>query len=122
MLVTTGTAAVNGKLQIVLVDAAGKTLYYHTPDRVGHVTCTNATECADNWPPLELPTRDAQVVGGARVAGMFGTVPSVSGGLQVTYNGWPLYRFANDAKEGDAAGHGWNGQWFVAIPRLAAAS
>lgn len=118
VLVTTGNAAVGGKPEIVLVDAAGKTLYYHTTDRVGHVTCTNATECADNWPPLKLPNQSARIVGGTRVAGTFGTVPSPSGGQQVTFNGWPLYRFVNDAREGDAAGQGWNGQWFVATPTL----
>lgn len=122
VLVTTGTAAVGGKPEIVLVDAAGKTLYYHTTDRVGHVTCTDATECADNWPPLKLPSNNARIVGGTRVAGTFGTVPSPSGGQQVTFNGWPLYRFVNDAKEGDAAGQGWNGQWFVATPTVGSPS
>ena len=64
MLVTSGTAAVGGKLEIVLVGASGKTLYYHTPDRVGLVTCIDATECADNWPPLKLPSKSLQGGGG----------------------------------------------------------
>ena len=122
VLVTTGAAAVDGKPEIVLVDAAGKTLYYHTTDRVGRVTCTDATECADNWPPLKLPSKNARIVGGTRVAGTLGTVPSPTGGQQVTFNGWPLYRFVNDAKEGDAGGHGWNRQWFVATPTLGSPS
>ncbi|MBO0769257.1 MAG: hypothetical protein J2O48_11300 [Solirubrobacterales bacterium] len=122
VLVTTGTAAVGGKAEMILVDADGRTLYYHTTDHAGRVSCTAATECADNWPPLKLPSKNSRVVGGTRVAGTLGTVPSPSGGQQVTYEGWPLYRFVNDIKEGDTRGHGWNGQWFVATPNLAPAS
>lgn len=123
VLVTTATADVGGTLEIVLTDANGRTLYYHTPDRVGQVNCTDATECADNWPPLKLPSKNARVLGGQRVAGTFGTVPSPGGGSQVTYNGWPLYRFVNDVNEGDARGQGLgNQQWFVATPTLASAT
>lgn len=65
----------------------------------GRVSCTAATECADNWPPLKLPSKNSRVVGGTRVAGTLRTVPSPSGGQQVTYDGWPLYRFVTTSRK-----------------------
>ena len=35
---------------------------------------------------------------------------------QVTYNGLPLYYFANDKAPGDTKGQGVGGVWFVAAP------
>ncbi|MDH5372750.1 MAG: hypothetical protein OEX97_07385, partial [Acidimicrobiia bacterium] len=31
----------------------------------------------------------------------------------VTYNGWPLYYFANDSAPGDINGQGLNDVWYV---------
>jgi predicted lipoprotein with Yx(FWY)xxD motif len=38
----------------------------------------------------------------------------------VTFNGWPLYTFANDKAPGQVNGQGVGGVWFVATPSLAA--
>ena len=46
-------------------------------------------------------------------AAAFGTADRTDGGTQVTFNGWPLYTFANDAAAGDTNGQGLNDVWFV---------
>jgi predicted lipoprotein with Yx(FWY)xxD motif len=42
-----------------------------------------------------------------------GSVARTDGSEQVTYNGWPLYYFANDAAPGDTNGQGVNEVWYV---------
>jgi predicted lipoprotein with Yx(FWY)xxD motif len=48
---------------------------------------------------------------------LVGTVERPDGSQQVTLAGWPLYRYANDAKPGDILGQGAGGSWFVATPQ-----
>ena len=38
------------------------------------------------------------------------------GSLQLTLDGWPLYRYAGDTAAGDTTGEGVGGVWFVARP------
>jgi hypothetical protein len=38
----------------------------------------------------------------------------------VTYDGWPLYYFAQDAAPGDVNGQGLNDKWYVVDPAGAA--
>ena len=48
-----------------------------------------------------------------------GTTTRTDGSSQVTYNGHPLYYFANDKAAGDARGQGINrfgGGWYVVDP------
>lgn len=92
-----------------LVDRAGMTLYLFTPDEQGASTCVDA--CADNWPPL-LADGDVAVAEGLD-AELVGSVERTDGALQVTYRGWPLYAFVNDASAGDANGQGVNDVWYV---------
>ena len=40
----------------------------------------------------------------------------ISGSLQVTYNGWPLYRFQEDTTPGDMNGQGMENLWFLISP------
>jgi len=44
-LIKTTTATVNGKSQMILTNAQGKTLYYCTPDTATTAACTSS--CAD---------------------------------------------------------------------------
>lgn len=108
-----GTAAevtvASTSLGEVLVDGAGMTLYMFDPDEQGPSTCED--DCAAAWPPL--------VADGAPVAGdgvdseLLGTVERSDGSSQVTYDGWPLYYFAQDAAAGDVNGQGVNEVWWV---------
>lgn len=105
--VTVAAARVSG-VGSVLVDAKGKTLY--TLTNAGQaVPCTG--QCATFWPPLLVKTGSTPK-GGRGVTGL-GTVP---GGQQVTEKALPLYRFAGDAKAGQASGEGvssFGGIWHV---------
>jgi len=94
----------------ILVDGDGNTLYLFTPDEQGDSVCYDQCEAA--WPPLS-----ASVVAGDGVdAGLLGSAPRNDGTEQATYNGWPLYYFANDAVAGDVNGQGVNDVWYVLDP------
>jgi predicted lipoprotein with Yx(FWY)xxD motif len=89
----------------------GRTLYVLTKDSAGTSTCSGT--CATNWPPFTLGAGET-VKAGAGVTGTFATTTRADGTMQVTYQGAPLYYFANDAKAGDVNGQGIGGVWFVA--------
>jgi predicted lipoprotein with Yx(FWY)xxD motif len=104
----------NAKLGMIIANSKGMTLYYFTPDKAGKPTCVGA--CAQYWPPA-LKSGSTQF-GKLSVSGKFGTVASSSGGRQITYNGWPLYRYSGDTKPGQTNGQGIQSVWFVATPKL----
>jgi predicted lipoprotein with Yx(FWY)xxD motif len=91
----------------ILVDGSGNTLYLFLPDDQGASTCYDA--CESNWPPLVGDVSAGDGVDGA----LLGTAARDDGSAQVTYNGWPLYYFANDAAPGDVNGEGINEVWYV---------
>ena len=49
-------------------------------------------------------------------ATLLGTITRDDGSTQVTYNGWPLYYFQDDAAPGDTNGQGLDGVWFLVSP------
>ena len=116
-LVKTASKTVAGKTETILVGDKNLTLYYFTPDKGGTVTCTGA--CAQNWPPLTLPSGVTAPTAEKSVTGKLATVANPAGGMQVTYNGWPLYYYYKDADESDTYGQGVGGKWFVATPDVA---
>ena len=99
------------KFGSVLVDGKGMTLYTLT-NGGKQVPCTG--QCATFWPPLLLPADTMTAMGASGVTGL-GTA-TAAGGLQVTENGAPLYRFSIDKVPGDAKGEGissFGGVWHV---------
>jgi predicted lipoprotein with Yx(FWY)xxD motif len=104
------TASV-GTVGTVLVDETGLTLYTLTSGGKP-VACTG--QCATFWPPLVLPAGTTSATGATGVTGL-GTA-SANGGMQVTSNGDPLYRFSKDTGPGVAMGEGlasFGGVWHV---------
>ncbi len=97
----------------ILVDADGMTLYIFTKDTPGESNCYD--QCAQNWPPLLVGEGESPTAGPG-VTGTLGVITRRDGTRQVTYNDMPLYRFAGDAKPGDANGQGVKGIWFVVHP------
>lgn len=94
----------------VLVDQAGMTLYMFDKDTQGSPsTCYD--QCASAWPPLL--TDGSPSAGTGADDGKLGTAERTDGTTQVTYDGWPLYYWAQDAKPGDVNGQGVNGVWWV---------
>jgi predicted lipoprotein with Yx(FWY)xxD motif len=98
-------SADKAKVGRVVVDAEGRTLYRFTAEAQGRPVCTGA--CLKTWPAAtvrdksDLPDHVATV---ERPDG---------GGLQLTYDGHPLYRYAGDHSADDANGEGVGGQWYV---------
>ncbi|MPZ52902.1 MAG: hypothetical protein GEU79_09260, partial [Acidimicrobiia bacterium] len=93
-----------------LTTADGWSLYLFTMDEQGESTCYD--DCEANWPPLT-----GEFTAGDGVdPELLGTVARDDGSEQVTYNGWPLYYFANDASAGDTNGQGANDVWFLVTP------
>jgi predicted lipoprotein with Yx(FWY)xxD motif len=103
----------NSKYGPILVDAKGLSLYTATLDTATKSACTG--DCLNLWPPLLLPAGQTQPVAGPGVTGL-GTLTRAEG-VQVTYNGKPLYTWVNDTKEGQVSGQGvvdTAGTWHVA--------
>ena len=71
-------------------------------------------ECATNWPPATVDGTSPRAAEG--VTAELGTLERDDGSLQLTLDGWPLYRYAGDAAAGDTTGEGVGGVWFVARP------
>jgi predicted lipoprotein with Yx(FWY)xxD motif len=97
----------------VLTDHTGRTLYAFTKDGKGQPSsCYD--DCEATWPPL---LSDGPLTAGAGVqASRLGVSARQDGTAQLTYNGWPLYRYAGDQAPGDFAGQGLHGAWFVVSP------
>lgn len=101
------------ELGSILVGPTGMTLYMFTNDEPGVSNCVD--DCAGNWPPLTVESEDA-IVSGVHLPGELGTIERADGSLQVTYNGWPLYYWAQDAERGDTTGEGRGEVWYTVAP------
>ena len=105
-------------LGAILVNGQGRTLYYFVPERGGRIVCTG--QCTNAWPPLFAA--NMAPTAGAALPGQLGIVARASS-EQVSYNNWPLYTFAGDARPDQTNGQGvfgFGGKWFVATPGLRA--
>jgi predicted lipoprotein with Yx(FWY)xxD motif len=109
----TVTVSNSADLGDFLVAPNGMTLYKFDNDAAGVSNC--ADQCAENWPPFTVGEND-RLVGGAGVMGELATIERADGGLQVTYNGMPLYYWAQDAAPGDTTGQGVGEVWWVVAP------
>lgn len=118
---TVSLASVSG-VGRVLVDSKGFALYSPAQEKGGTIRCTAG--CASIWVPL--------TVKGSPQAGSglnLGTVMRPDGKTQVTFDGKPLYRFAEDNSPKSVSGNGvsdnFGGKsftWHVASPGKTTAS
>jgi predicted lipoprotein with Yx(FWY)xxD motif len=93
-----------GTIGTVLVAGSnGMTVYTFTQDvkDSGKSNCTGS--CITTWPAVTV-AGGATPTAGSGVSGKLGTITRDDGKTQVTYNGLPLYFFANDHAPGDANG------------------
>jgi predicted lipoprotein with Yx(FWY)xxD motif len=105
-----------GKLGVILVNGAGRTLYMFVPDKQKKVTCKGS--CAVIWPYLKIKSGQKPTVGGAAKKSLLGTYKTAAG-IVVSYNRWPLYTYITDHKPGQATGQGVDnsgGLWYVLSP------
>jgi predicted lipoprotein with Yx(FWY)xxD motif len=89
----------------VLVDAGGHALYSPDQESGGKVLCTDA--CASIWIPVTLPA-GKQPTGSSDVSARLGLVRRPDGQEQVTFDGRPLYTFAEDGTAGEVTGNGFS--------------
>jgi predicted lipoprotein with Yx(FWY)xxD motif len=85
----------------VLVDRSGKALYTADQEKDGTIRCVGG--CLSIWLPLEA---SGTPTGSGDVTGKLATVKRPDGAMQVTYDGKPLYRFAEDSGPGTVGGDG----------------
>ena len=86
-----------------LVNSDGNTLYFADQENNGSIRCLDA--CTRFWMPLAVPA-GAELTAGAGVSGTLATVTRPDGTVQATYDGKPLYTFAEDSGPGHAEGNG----------------
>jgi predicted lipoprotein with Yx(FWY)xxD motif len=103
-------------LGTILVDGDGFSLYLFEPDhQSGQSHCF--TPCSVEWAPLTLPSGVTRPLAGPGVdASKLKTTRRPDGTLQLVYNGWPLYTWAEDLAPGQATGQALNnlgGLWYV---------
>lgn len=104
-----GTESLKG-IGTALVDSRGFTLYHLTTEKNGQIQCTGS--CAGVWPPL-LVTSGGAPTAAAGLTGTVATITRPDGGVQVTYNGMPLYTYSGDSGPHQANGQGVQGVWFA---------
>ncbi|NUH42601.1 hypothetical protein HUF15_38775 [Streptomyces samsunensis] len=101
----------------ILVDGKGNVLYAFKPDNASTVSCTFG--CATVWPPLSVADNASTAAGDGVDVALLGKLPNPAGGHVVTYNGWPLYRYAADKAPGQHRGQDVflnGGYWYVMKP------
>jgi predicted lipoprotein with Yx(FWY)xxD motif len=99
----TGSTVVNGQ-EILTSTVNGLTAYTFDPDQPDLSNCYDG--CAKAWPPILLPA-------GETVAAPLGVTTRKDGTEQITYDGHPIYNFANDHQAGDTKGDGLGGVWHL---------
>jgi predicted lipoprotein with Yx(FWY)xxD motif len=105
---TIGMGEVEG-LGSVLVDSEGLTVYEFTVDKGTKSECYGGCETA--WPPVT--TTGKPTAGEGAMSSALGTTKRKDGTVQVTYEGHPLYTFAEDEAPGEANGNEDEGVWFA---------
>ena len=93
------------KVDGILVDAAGRTVYTFDKDAANSGKSACSGPCAALWPPV--------VVGLTQPVVPYSVISRDDGSKQITYQGKPLYLYASDQKLGDRLGDGFKDIWHV---------
>jgi predicted lipoprotein with Yx(FWY)xxD motif len=87
-----------------ITDAAGRTLYLHSPDTHSVNTFSTGEPTHDaNWPVFHVAIDETSKLPSGMLAEDFGSI-TVFGSSQLTYRGWPMYYFIQDVAKGDKKG------------------
>jgi predicted lipoprotein with Yx(FWY)xxD motif len=103
----------NSSLGTIVVDGSGRTLYRFDKDSASPPTSNCTGACAQLWPPVLVGT---QITLSGIDRSLLGTIKRSDGTIQLTLNGWPLYRYAGDSGPGQINGEGVGGVWFAVRP------
>jgi len=91
-----------GALGAILVNSAGKTLYFADGESAGSIKCIG--ECVGFWSPLTTAGNAAPQASGD-LTQQFSMVKRPDSTMQVAYNGHPLYTFKLDKSAGATMGN-----------------
>lgn len=97
----------------ILTDQKNMTLYTFKNDKPDESTCYDA--CAKEWKPVVVAAANDKPMLGNGLSGKAGIIERKDGAYQITYNGMPLYYYAEDSKPGDTKGDGLKGLWHVVM-------
>lgn len=103
----------------VLATSTGQTVYWYASDIKGSGKSTCLGSCLTAWPAV---TGAPVAAPGVQLAGKLGTITRPGGVVQATYNGYPLYTYAQDMTPGQALGNGSGGVWHVITGAVLSAS
>ena len=105
LLLSIGVAAQDfKKMNGMMVNGAGMTLYTFDKDSGGKSTCNGP--CAANWPPV-------MAAADAKPSGDWTIITRDDGAKQWAYKGKPVYVWSKDTKPGDMTGDNFNNAWHV---------
>jgi predicted lipoprotein with Yx(FWY)xxD motif len=105
LLMSIGVAAQDfKKMNGMMVNGAGMTLYTFDKDSGGKSTCNGP--CAANWPPV-------MAAADAKPSGDWTIITRDDGAKQWAYKGKPVYVWSKDTKPGDMTGDNFNNAWHV---------
>jgi len=93
------------KVDGVMVDASGKTVYTFDKDAANSGKSACNGPCATLWPPVP-----AEAAPGAPP---YSVVTRDDGSKQLAYKGKPLYHYSADQKAGERTGDGFKDVWHV---------
>jgi predicted lipoprotein with Yx(FWY)xxD motif len=93
------------KVDGILVDAHGMTVYTFDKDVPGSGKSACTGPCAQNWPAVKA--------GDAPLAAPYSAIVREDGTKQLAYNGKPLYTFVKDKKAGERTGDKKMNAWHV---------
>ena len=108
-------ASASTSLGRVLVNGRHLTVYLFEKDKGKTSSCYGP--CASAWPPVT--TSGSPRAGSGATAAKLATTRRSDGTLQVTYNGHPLYTYADDSKPGQTNGEGvdeFGAEWYALSP------
>ena len=80
----------------ILIAGNGYMIYGFSADTPRHDACQTEPECLNLWPPVLAPHK--LVLGRGVRKSLVGSIRLEDGSRQLTYNGWPLYRYAEDTR------------------------
>lgn len=95
-----------------LADAYGRSLYVNLAESDGVSRCD--VECAARWLPVLI--RGETTVNKGADEGLVGRTVRSDGQEQLTYGGFPVYYFVDDARAGQYFGQAVEGEWFLISP------
>jgi predicted lipoprotein with Yx(FWY)xxD motif len=101
------------KMGKVVTDQNGWVLYRFDSDTAKPSKSNCEAKCAKIWPPA---VTDGNPVLNGVDASLVGTVTRADGSMQITLNGWPLYRYIGDKAPGQWKGQNVGAKWFVSAP------